>query len=144
MNRNQLVLALLAAAEGRPYTPVQIQKAVFLVVENLPALVTEGAGFDFRPYDYGPFDADVYLEAQKLAAQGKAVIAPSAAGRWATYAATDDGIEAARRVIGLLEPGEREYLAKVSNWVRSLHFSSLVKSIYDAYPNMRVNSIFRG
>lgn len=33
--------------------------------------------------------------------------------------------------------------AEWHGWVRSLDFASLVKSIYDAYPDMRVNSIFQ-
>jgi hypothetical protein len=32
----------------------------------------------------------------------------------------------------------------VSDWVRAQSFNSLVKAIYDAYPEMKVNSIFRG
>jgi hypothetical protein len=59
MTRSELILALLAAAEGRPYTPVQIQKAAFLVTRNLPQVMGEEQPFEFVPYDYGPFDADV-------------------------------------------------------------------------------------
>jgi hypothetical protein len=76
MNRRDVVLAMLTCAEGRPYTPVQIQKAIFLVCENLPKLVDRGPSFKFEPYDYGPFDSDVYAEAEILQAEGCAVIAP--------------------------------------------------------------------
>ena len=31
-----------------------------------------------------------------------------------------------------------------SAWVRSMRFEDLVKAIYTQYPDMRVNSIFRG
>jgi hypothetical protein len=61
VTRQQLLLAILAAAKGRSYSPVQIQKAVFLITRNLPGLVTEGEGIDFHPYDYGPFDSEVPL-----------------------------------------------------------------------------------
>jgi hypothetical protein len=43
MDRCELVLAVLTSAEGRPYTPAQLQKAVFLISRNLPRLV-DGAG----------------------------------------------------------------------------------------------------
>jgi hypothetical protein len=59
VNRRDLVLAILAAADGRAYTPVQIQKAVFIVCDQFPDLIEEGPHFHFEPYDYGPFDSDV-------------------------------------------------------------------------------------
>lgn len=143
MNRRNLVLAMLAAAEGRPYTPVQIQKAIFLVCTELPELIDDGPGFDFQPYDYGPFDSDVYSEIEGLVRRGQAVILPSGQGNWNTYAATDEGIDDGEDL--LEELGEDgEYIRKISDWVRSMSFSRLVKSIYEAYPHMRARSIFRG
>jgi len=53
MNRRDLVLAVLAASQGRSLTPVQMQKAAFLVTTNIPQVVTEGPLFNFVPYDYG-------------------------------------------------------------------------------------------
>lgn len=144
MNRRELLLAVLACSDGRPYSPVQIQKAIFLVTENVPGLVTEGPGFAFDAYDYGPFDSSVYTEALALRADGDAVIAPSDIGRWNTYAASDAGLERGREILDAMDEQTREYLRRVSAWVRSQSFSSLVKSIYDAYPHMRANSIFRG
>ena len=144
MDRRDLLLAILAASDGRPYDPVQIQKAAFLLTRNRPNVVTDGPNFNFTPYDYGPFDADVYNEASALALAGAAAIAPSAAGRWNTYAATDEGLVRGRQILQNLDEGTREYVSKVSAWVRSQSFGGLVKSIYDAYPDMKVNSIFKG
>jgi len=145
MTRRDLVLAILAAAEGRPYTPVQIQKAVFLVCDNVDELIDQGPGFNFQPYDYGPFDSDVYSEIDGLQRQGLAVVAPSPRGSWNTYAATDAGIAEANDLFEQEIPDEDgDYIKNISNWVRSLSFSSLVKSIYEEYPEMRANSIFKG
>jgi hypothetical protein len=143
LNRRDLVLAVLASSEGRPYTPAQLQKAVFLISRNLPRLF-DGPGFKFVPYDYGPFDSDVYQEAENLRRAGDAIIAPSDVGRWSTYAASEAGVTRGRGLLARLDEPARQYLQKVSDWVRSQSFSSLVKSIYDAYPEMRANSIFRG
>jgi hypothetical protein len=144
MNRKDLVLAILAASGGRPYTPVQIQKAVFIVCDQVPDLIDEGPGFNFRPYDYGPFDADVYADIADLQLSGEAVIAPSGSGNWNTYAASDAGLSRGQGLLYEMEEDEYQYLEKISNWVRSLSFNRLVKSIYDKYPHMRANSIFRG
>jgi len=143
MNRTQLMLAILAAAEGQAYTPVQIQKSVFLVSRNLPNIVTEGPSFVFAPYDYGPFDRNVYSEAEILELQGLATV-NAASARWRTYAATPAGVESGRAVLDSLPAGTRDYIKNVSAWVRSLDFATLVKSVYEAYPDTKVNSIFQG
>ena len=142
LNRHDLVLAILAASGGRPYTPVQIQKAVFVVCDQLPKLVS-GPGFNFTPYDYGPFDSDVYSEIIQLQQAGEATITPSPFGNWNMYAASDTGLIRGRELLDRVGK-HREYIEKISAWVRSLSFNRLVKSIYEAYPEMRAHSIFRG
>lgn len=144
MDRQDVLIAVLAAAEGRPYQPVQIQKAMFLLARNLPELVDEGPGFAFEPYDYGPFDVDVYNVADDLKREGLAEIGHSHLGRWKTYAATGAGIRDGNRVLDSMTVRARTYLREVSTWVLGQSFGSLVRSIYDAYPDMRVNSVFRG
>ena len=144
MNKRDLTLAMLACAEGRPYTPVQLQKALFLATRQVPGIINQGPEFNFRPYDYGPFDSDVYTEATHLHMQGDAVVAPSGQGRWNTYSASDRGLVKGREILAQIPESSRRFLIEVSGWVRSQSFSGLVKSIYDAYPEMRANSIFRG
>ena len=99
MTRKELILSLLAASEGRPYTPVQLQKAVFLVTQNVPDIIDQGPTFTFVPYDYGPFDSEVYAEASSLKLVGHAVVAPSSSGRWSTYAASDTGVVSGREIL---------------------------------------------
>lgn len=144
MDRRDVLIAVLAAAEGRAYQPVQIQKAMFLLARNLPELVDEGPHFAFEPYDYGPFDANVYNVADELRREGLADIGQSNLGHWKTYAATGAGIRDGNRVLEAMTVRARTYLREVSAWVLGQSFSSLVRSIYDAYPDMRVNSVFRG
>jgi hypothetical protein len=116
MNRRDLVLAVLASSEGRPYTPAQLQKSVFLISRNLPRLI-EGAGFKFVPYDYGPFDSDVYHEADNLRRAGDAIITPSDVGRWNTYAASESGLIKGRALLGRLDEPARQYLQQVSTYI---------------------------
>lgn len=143
MTRRDVMLAILAAADGQAFTPVQIQKAAFLVTQTLPGLVRDGAPFSFSPYDYGPFDASVYSVADELQSLGLAHVNQTS-GRWRTYAASEAGVDAGRRVLGRLSPSDGEYIRRVAAWVRSMDFATLVKSIYEAYPEMRRNSIFQG
>jgi len=144
MTRQDLLLCILAAGGGRAYTPVQLQKAAFLVTRNLPSIVDAEQRYDFVPYDYGPFDRNVYGDANSLAVNGRALIAPTAGGRWNTYAATPLGLTSGNELLTRLYPQYRTYIEQVCQWVLGQSFGSLVKSIYDHYPEMKQNSIFQG
>ena len=107
-------------------------------------LVDRGPNFNFTPYDYGPFDAAVYSEAESLKLTGDVVVAPSGSGRWNTYAASGFGLTRGQQILAALQPNIRNYIDEISGWVRSRSFRDLVISIYDAYHEMRINSVFRG
>ena len=143
MNRRDAVLAILAAADGNGYGPAQLQKALFLISRNSPDVFDDGQGFNFAPYDYGPFDKRVYDAADELASLGLCDVTRSSNG-YRTYSATVDGRRAGEQILAGLEAAKRSYIQKVSHWVRSLSFAQLVKSIYEAYPETRKNSIFVG
>jgi uncharacterized protein len=144
MTRREVLLAILAASQGRPYTPVQIQKATFLVTRNFTDLVNAGQSFDFVPYDYGPFDQNVYSEAEALWRGGEVEITRREGANWNQYAASDSGIERGNHILHGMQERQREYITRVSRWVRALSFEDLVRSIYVQYPEMRANSVFRG
>jgi uncharacterized protein len=143
MKRHDALLAILGAAEGRPFSPVQLQKAVFLIDRNLPHVFDADSRFGFTPYDYGPFDREVYVEASALELSGLASTAKGASG-YTEYSVTDNGLVRAKEILQGLDEDQRVYFASVVEWVRSLSFAKLVKSIYEAYPDMRANSIFVG
>lgn len=142
MTRNEVTLAMLALGDGAAYQPVQIQKAMFLLTDKLPHLVNEGPGYSFRPYDYGPFDDDIYKVAEEEARKGLVNIGNS--GRWRTYAASQEGIARGREILAQISETDRERLKKISELVRRLSFTDLVKAIYKAYPHMKANSVFSG
>lgn len=143
MNRRDAVLAVLAAADGNGYGPAQLQKALFLISRNAADLFDDGRGFNFTPYDYGPFDKRVYDAADGLAAEGLCSVMRSSNG-YRTYSATAEGQKLGEELLNRLDPNKRSYIQEVSRWVRSLSFAQLVKAIYQAYPETRENSIFVG
>ncbi len=140
MTRRELVLAVLACAQGEPHTPVQVQKVFFLIDRNIPAQV-EGPHFEFQPYHYGPFDHQVYDELARLSLDGLIEIIP---GKWKTYRLTFEGQIQGEKLLGTLDDNVSDYIHKVSDFVRSLSFTKLVASIYKKYPEMRENSVFQG
>ena len=140
LNKDEFVLALMAAADGDAHQPVQIQKLLFLADDKIGSQLG-GPFFHFRPYDYGPFDSDVYHTLERLEVDGKVEIIR---GGWAkrTYRLTAEGQRLGEGVMGTLRPGTGEYMKALSAWVRSLSFSELVSAVYKAYPDMRENSVF--
>jgi hypothetical protein len=143
MHRRDALLAIIGSANGLPFSPVQLQKAVFLIDRNLPQLFDEGSRFNFSPYDYGPFDRDVYAESGALE---MAALVSSGRGSngYKEYSVTDAGLVRADQLKAAMDDASRDYIERVVAWVRSLSFARLVKSIYEAYPEMRANSVFVG
>src|SRR5262249_46618280 len=121
----------------------QHQKALFLIGRNMPDLV--GPEFyAFEPYNYGPFDAGVFDDARALARRGLAVETQHPRS-WNRYAPTPAGVAAGEKLAEENIPHDaRRYVKDVVAWVRSLSFRDLVRAIYDAYPDTKARSIFRG
>jgi uncharacterized protein len=142
MQKQELVLAALAASNGAAHTPVQVQKLFFLLDRKIPSLVG-GPHFNFNPDDYGPFDSDVYSVLESLERVGDVEIERVADLRKKMYRATPIGQEKGEALLSRLAPDVRDYIEKLSGWVRKLSFAQLVTAIYAEYPDMKANSIFR-
>ena len=140
MKRRNLMLAAMSVANGEVHTPVQVQKLFFLIDKEIPKLVS-GPHFDFKPYNYGPFDQDVYRELELLATAGLVELVPQST--WSSYRLTQEGQSKGDKYFGVLKPKASEYIAEASKFVRSLSFTQLVSAIYKAYPKMRERSVFQ-
>jgi hypothetical protein len=143
LQRDEVALVVLSLAEGAPFTPVQIQKALFLASDKVSGAFDRRSRYDFQPYDYGPFDWQVYSDVEGLERRGLAQTNQEPGTRWRTYAATELGITEGRRLAGQLTGEQRAVLERIVNLVRSLSFNDLVSAIYRAYPPMRERSVFR-
>jgi len=143
MDRRHWTLLVLAAADGQPLEPVQLQKALFLIGKELDVGKPENF-YDFAPFHYGPYDRQVYVDAELLAKDGLAVVDRPPGQSWRTYRATKEGIAAATNVAQAIPSRARVYVDQVVRWVKSLNFEQIVKAIYRAYPDTAVNSVFRG
>jgi|ERR1700741_3861425 uncharacterized protein len=143
LSREEIALVVLALADGRPFTPVQVQKSLFLASDKVASAFRSDSRYDFQPYDYGPFDRQVYLDVEGLERQGLAQVNHQPGSRWRTYAATEHGVAEGRRLAGQLTGEQRDILGTIVNLVRSLSFNDLVSAIYRAYPSMRERSVFQ-
>ena len=124
-------------------SPAQIQKSMFLMRAEAEVYVGDGF-YRFIPYNYGPFDADIYHDLDGLAAQGLVTSVSSPTVRWKFYAVTAAGLEAADRARAEADPTAVDYLGRVVDWISSLSFPALIRAIYARYPAYRANSVFVG
>jgi len=142
MKRHEWVLLVIAAAGGEGLSPVQLQKSLFLIRQNCKRAV--GPGFyKFIPFDYGPFNPDIYSDAEDLEAEGLVTISRRPGQRWVEYAATPKGIERARSLEEDLPEPVVTYIREVVAWARRQSFNQLVSAIYQQYPEYRKNSVFQ-
>jgi hypothetical protein len=136
-------LLTIAAAKGEPLSPVQLQKSLFLISQNLTAAQRKCKQFyEFKPYDYGPFSAAIYSDANILELERLVEISMQVASH-RVYIATIAGIARAAELRSGLDEVAVKYLDAVVSWARHNSFETLIKSIYKTYPEMRRNSIFR-
>ena len=143
LTRQDWLLLALSKSPGGAMSPVQIQKALFLFGQEAGGSI--GAGFySFEPYDYGPFDAAIYADLRRMTNEG-VVTAQWTPGRsWKRYAITESGRRAALGLENDADARLAEFLGRIVTWVGERSFSALLRSVYAAYPEFAVNSVFRG
>jgi hypothetical protein len=139
----EMILAALAADDGATYSPVQIQKLLFLIEKKIP-WAFEGPHFDFIPYDYGPFDQRIYSNLSALSIGGFVEILHEPGLRWHKYRLTPKGMTKGCEILNALDEPARKFVCKLNKFVLGLSFGELVASIYKEYPEMRANSVFQG
>jgi hypothetical protein len=142
MDKKEIILAAMASSSGADYSPVQIQKLLFLLDKKIPTYLN-GPHFKFVPYAYGPFAIEIYQLLDGFDNSGEVNILHSLASGIRKYRLTKTGQQEGEKLLGKLDSKIRDYMAKLSVFVRSLSFAELVSSIYNEYPEMKKNSVFR-
>ena len=143
MDRKDFLLLVVASAKGESLTPVQLQKALFLIGKSgLPE--TPDPFYSFEPYHYGPFDRAIYEDAEAYHLRGMMVRAPAERGGWMDTMITPNGLKEASELKKELSSIMHEFIQAIVDWVRGQSFRSLVSAIYRGYPEYSENSVFRG
>ena len=142
MEKMEWNLIVIAAAKGQLLTPVQLQKALFIVGENVPSVYKRDY-YHFKAYNYGPFSKEVYSDAESLAATGDVAIATAPGQAWSNYRATHQGSKRAEQLRKELSKSERDYIDRIVMWIRGLSFRQLLAFIYKQYPNYAKKSMFK-
>lgn len=141
-NRQKWALLAISYADKQGLTPAQLQKSLFLFQKAFGRQV--GDFYEFTPYNYGPFDKSVYTDAEALITDklvGKAD--GNANHTWSIYAITSAGKSKADELLGELDPKMSRHLKKIVTWAQGLSFQQLISTIYQHYPEYKVNSVFK-
>jgi uncharacterized protein YwgA len=142
MENKEVLLLVVASANGEGLSPLQLQKSLFLVGQcGLPELPTDF--YEFVPYNYGPFNPAIYGDANSLAEEGLLEFINVPGQRWSKYATTPAGLARAEEIKGDISSEYSKYIRDVVDWVLSLTFSELLRAIYTEYPEFRRNSVFQ-
>lgn len=144
LEKKDWTLLALALADGKPLSPVQLQKVVFLFQKMMPANIATSDYYNFTPYNYGPFCSAVYDDANALAEEGLAKVGLAAPQGYRDYSATPQGVAAGTKLAATLSSDTTEYASKLVEWVIQQSFAGLVSAIYEKFPEYKVNSVFRG
>lgn len=142
VDRLNWTLLAIAAAAGDALTPVQLQKALFLIGQTFPS-VDQSTFYSFKPYNYGPFCQSVYADAETLCANGLISIASLPNQSWSSYMATETGLARSKELLNRLDEPQAQYLMGLVRWLRELSFEQLLSFVYEKYPDYAVNSMFR-
>ena len=141
MNKENYVLAVMSAAQTNELSPVRVQKLFFLLDEDASELVG-GPHFNFFPYDYGPFDKDVYAVFEALEGKELVAIVPPNFNHPRMYRLTDKGLSTGKKLLESFPEETQDYIAELVEWIRSKSFTQIVSTIYKFYPEMKTNSVF--
>ena len=143
LTRQDWLLLALSKSPGGVMSPVQIQKALFLFSQEVGGSI--GPEFySFEPYDYGPFDAAIYVDLRRMVTVGHVRGEWSLGRDWKNYTITKSGRNAARVLENDADARLTEFLGRIVVWVKGRSFSDLLRSVYAAHPDFAVNSVFRG
>jgi len=134
-------LLLFIGLPGGPYPTDQIRvmKGMFLFSQEGPPQVRRL--YNFKPYDYGPFDTQIYHDLDLLEALGMVRSDVVSGTNRRIYRLT----EKAQQHFGMLETAAPEAplaaLRGIKRRVTSLSFLDLLKHVYERYPDYAAKSV---
>ena len=138
VSRSDILLAIIAAANGAELSRVQLQKVAFLLSEefkdNLPADF-----YTFDKYNYGPFCIDIYNDTEMLHYWGWIRIRAGKERRFDTYSIAEPFDPQRIQLDGEIT----NFIKNTVAWVIDMSFGEIVRAIYWLFPEYRENSIFR-
>jgi len=141
VRKKDWALLVIDAAKQNTMSPIQLQKALFLLGQNIPKDV--GPDFyKFIPHNFGPFAQDIYDDVADLCIHGLIEEINKPGQSWPEYRISQAGRGEAEKIRAALAPKAKEYLDTLVPWVERQSFQDLLHSVYKAYPAFAEKSVF--
>ena len=138
VSRSDILLAIIAAANGKELSRVHLQKVAFLVSEEFKGSLPADF-YTFDKYDYGPFCIEIYNDTTMLEYWGRIQTKRGAEGNDERYAISEDvsfdGLQ--------LDDDIKQYIKSTVAWVEDMSFGQLVRAVYRLYPEFLERSKFK-
>ncbi|AJF27985.1 MULTISPECIES: hypothetical protein [unclassified Haloarcula] len=122
--------------EGR----TRLQKLVFLVQQLWDQ--SDSEVFNFEPYDYGPFSADILHELDHMEEDGliEEQVTRLPKGKKYTYTLTDQGEQYLSETSDVSDGEIGSVVQRVISQFDSMPISRLLEYVYNKFPDYTVNS----
>jgi DNA-binding PadR family transcriptional regulator len=142
--REEEVLLAYLAGGPEELDPIRIMKGMFIFEqESRPEWRAHRHLYEFEPYNWGPFSAEVYRHLDALVRRGLVMARSEEGKNWKYYQVTPIGRRAADEIRRRLDPEAVEYLDAVRRFTLSVSFHELLRAVYRKYPAYAVNSVFQ-
>ena len=119
--------------------PIQLQKILFKFAKE--SGVPDEETYKFSPYDWGPCSFEIYADLEEARNDGLVEAVPSGRG-WNMYRLTRLGASAAAAVRKRADKELIRSLHGIREWVTSRDFQTLLRDVYEAYPEYATQSLF--
>lgn len=121
---------------------IRVMKGMFLLSKEGPSAARNL--YAFRPYDYGPFDAQVYQDLDQLAQELLVECEPIDPGsNRKLYRLTARGEQRYRALAASVDTSELNDVREAKRVTTSKSFLGLLEYVYDRYPEYSVRSVLR-
>jgi len=140
--RDRLLLFIALDGAPRGLDPIRLQKGMFLFAMEEESNSDEI--YEFVPYHYGPMSTQIYRDLEQLVDRGLVEAVPVKGQSWARYSATEEGLLAARDLLGE-EPAQTaaRRLHEIKVDVSSHTYQEVLEDVYDRFPKFASKSVFR-
>lgn len=138
MDPKKFIIQTLSLIPDIELTPIQIQKLFFLIERRIAIRphCSEAKVFNFKPYNYGPFDAELSQSINVLIAEKKIIC--NNRNRLDHYFLPSQNIE---DTSNFLDEKSRKFIPELVQYIKGLTFKELCFAIYNEFPEMAENSI---
>lgn len=142
-NRQKILLLVFQNLKNnKKLDPIQIQKAIFLIEKECIENKNFAKTFNFVPYNYGPFDKDIYNDLQTLIQ--KNFVASEWNGNIKQYKTTEDTalFDYSNELVTHYGETFIDNVKNITDFVSNLSFDELLNWLYNKYPEMAEKTVY--